>query len=602
MTSTSVNKDIEAGEELSRNKIYKKVIVRTASMPVPRPGKSLADLSSESPFYTIRLWLEERVGLPRLFDWLISMSAIVLGLSMFLYTSQMDTIIAGKFSDWYLPLKLALVISGFGLILSDMIQEEFAFYKNMSLIFKSIIFISTGAFSLFLLGSGDFDGFLMFGLFSLVIILESFTGMHSVTAFMLYIQGFVLGTALIFRYLPSDTGLSSLTAGIYSIIDGQKWILNLFVSTALVTTIFGYFFEKLVLKIALGISGILMTALSIYYANNNYWTAAFFLLITGIIGMLLPFWEKFRRVSEIDRTIVFRVFGSVIMAFSVVVIVIYIVQQILLANAKVNLADKANYGRITIDNITSNAIQSLSGLSQNDLFYKAMVSNNSGDLVSFQKAVFKNEVDLSSVLVLNKAGKVISAYPLSQDALNTNFSQTNYYGSTVISKRNYLSKSIDLFTNNTKSIIAGVPVFDKTNATVGAVVASLSLDSLSDRLQEIMVSDYGQYMSVVDTDGKWIVSPDQTRLGFLVEETDETNLLFTRDKGEGIGYDMNGKYALFVSEKSRISNWSVVVSQPISNILNIGRSGFVTIVFMLLVTVMSISFSFVFSRNKTFGV
>lgn len=583
--------------------IYKEVIVRSDILPSPRPGKSLADLSSDKPFYTIRLWLEERAGLPRLFDWLMALSSIILGLSMYLYTSQMDSLAIGQFSEWFLPIRVTLIISGFGLILSDMIQEEFAVYRNISTLFRGILFITYSGLALMQFQSRDYDGFLMYGLFSIVILLETILNIMSSTAYMLYIQSFVIGTALIFRYLPWDSGLSSLSKGIYSLIDGSSWILNLVVIMILFTTVFGYFLEKKVLKVSLFISGVIMVALSVYYANIGYWSAAFFLLVTGIIGLLLPFWERMKVISQTDRTVVYKLFGTVVIAFSVVVAVISIVQQILLDNAKINLAEKADYGRITVDTTTNNAIQTLSGLSQNELFFSALVAKKSADLLSFEKAVFKNETDLSSVVALDKTGKTLSVYPFSTEIEQTNFANTNYFGATVFNKNNYLSRTAEEFTENIdKSVIAAVPVFDGNNETVGAVVASLNTNSLSDKLQEIMVDPLGQYISVVDSDGRWLVNPDQEKVGNLVDESDETYLLYSRGKSNGQGYDANGRYALFVGEKSKISNWSVIVSQPITTIMNVGKSGFVVILFMLLVTVITTVFSFIFSKNRDYGV
>ncbi|KKT83268.1 MAG: hypothetical protein UW80_C0018G0019 [Microgenomates group bacterium GW2011_GWC1_44_9] len=51
-------------------------------LPNPRPGKSLEELSGEPPLYTLRLWFEERVNIPRLFDWFIGLSSIILGFNL----------------------------------------------------------------------------------------------------------------------------------------------------------------------------------------------------------------------------------------------------------------------------------------------------------------------------------------------------------------------------------------------------------------------------------------------------------------------------------------------------------------------------------------
>lgn len=590
--------EVKAGNE----PIYKTMVVREAVLPTPRPGKSLADLSSDKPFYTIRLWLEERVGLPKLFDWFVSLSSIVLGMSMFLYTKQLDSLVIGQFTDWFTPIRLTLILGGFGLVLADMIQEEFPLYRNLNHIFRYILVFTYGAMSAILFKSSDYDGFLIYGLFALVIFLENILGFISSTAYMLYIQGLMLGIALIFRFLPFDSGLSTLSKGVYSIIDGQSWILDLLVVSIILSTLIGYFFDKKVLKITLGISGVLLTLLSFYYANNSYWSAAFFILVTGMIGVLLPFWEQFKVKSETDRTLMFKMFGTIVMAFSLVVVILGIVQQILLNNAVMNLTEKADYGRLSIDYTSNNVLQTLAGLSQNDLFFTALSQKTTTNLDSFLKAVFSNSPDLQSVVIVNKTGDVLSVYPLSTDISKSNFARSKFFTETVFNKNNYFSRSVDVFTPTmSKAILAAVPVFDNSNNAIGAALASLNLATLGVKMQQITVEGIGQYLTIVDDNGRWLVNPDPNKVGQIVDETDATSLLFSRQKGQQFGYDANGKYAIFISEKTKVANWSVVVSQPISTIMDISKSGFIVILFMLMASVATIFFSFVFSSKKEYA-
>ena len=152
-------------------------------LPTPRPGRSLADLAGESPWHVIKLWLAERVGLPRLFDWFTGLASIVLGLSMFLYNRQLDSLIGGNLAEWFWPLRLALIIAGFGLILADMIQEEFTLYRHLNNVFRVILVVVYFFLTYLSVRMGDADGVIINGLFGAVILLEAVFDLSSTVSY-----------------------------------------------------------------------------------------------------------------------------------------------------------------------------------------------------------------------------------------------------------------------------------------------------------------------------------------------------------------------------------------------------------------------------------
>lgn len=567
-------------------------------LPMPRPGKSLEEISGEPPLYTLKLWFEERVGFPRLFDWFIGLSSIVLGLSMFLHSKQVDLLLVGRFAIWFTPIRISLILSGLGLIVADMIQEEFLRYRKLNNYFRVVLFVTYLALSWILFLGNDIDGVLIYGLFSLVILLEAATGARSSNAYAIYIQGLFIGTALIFFYYPADNSLSPIAGGLFTLLDGFKWIWLVFVFSFILVTLYGHFWDRKVLKSVSAFCGILLTILALHYANNNFWDRSFFVLLTGMIGMILPFWETFKSKFETERPLVFRMFGMVLMFFSLVVVLIAIVQSILMKDANRNLSEKADFGRIAAESVVNDGFSALDGIAQNPLFQNAFKKGDLEGMDSFTKAIFKNNNDLGIVMVLDSSGVVLSSYPFSSEIVQSSYASEIFFKN-VLANNQYFSRTIEPLARVSKTAVTiATPIVEKGNVVIGAIVATVNLDALGDRLQDIATSEQEQKVSLVDVDGRWLVSPGNGTLGERIMETDTTNLMWSRTTGAEIGYDENGKYTLFRSSKSKDLGWTVIVTEPVFEILSVSRSGLMIVLFLLSVTVLTVSFSFVFSKPR----
>ena len=570
------------------------VVESPAILPSPRPGRSLEALSGETPWHIIKLWLAERVGLPRLFDWLVALASIVLGLSMFLYNRQLDILVAGNLSEWFLPIRLTLIIAGFGLILADMIQEEFTIYKHLNNIFRVILMVVYFALAYIQMKAGDMDGLIINGLFAGIILLEAVFGVMSSTAYAVYIGGLIIGIVLAFRYFPDTTGLSSISIAIYKVIDGYGVLLNGVALALLILLVWGYMTSKRVFRVVLGVCGILLVALSVHYATESYWARSFFILVAAMIGMLLPFWEEFKYRTEVDRTLVFRMFGTILMTFSLAIILIGIVQSILLRSAFINLSEKADYGRVVVDGAVENSTSALEGLVGNELFREALLKGNSEDLTSFSKALFKNYQDFNNITIVNLDGEAVAVYPLVGEKSVT-FSDQGYFSDVVRGGNNYFSTISERYPYGEKTVVVGVPVKESDGKIIGGVFASYNMNVLGDRLQELGAEDSGQHLGLLDIDGRWLTNIDQDLVGTKVSETDATYLSWLSEKKINVGYNGSGRYSVVVISGAKNIDWTVTLSQPVFAVLDISNSGLATVMFLLFViaTVVAISYALV---------
>lgn len=567
----------------------------------PRQGKSLSEIQSDKPFRTIVLWFQERAGLPILFDWFVALSSVILGISLFLYNKQLDSFLVGRFAIWFTPIKIALLAGGVGLILADMLKDEQLLYRNFHNIFRFVLIATYLGLAFLLIPARDIDGFLINGLFALVILIEALFGVLSSTAYMFYIQGLLVGVTLIVRFYPSDSGLSSLSTVITGVFGNFSSTFSFLAFIIIALTLFGYFWNKMVLKVVLGVSGLLLVALSVYYANAGYYARSFFILITGMVGILLPFWEEFKLRYDTDRTLVFRMFGTIFLAFSLAILIIASVQTILINNGNKNLLEKANFVKITVESNVTDAVSTLEGLTQNAVFLRSFASRNSTDLTSFLKAVFKNNRSFDNVAIFDPSGNPLAVYPESTELSGNNFSNEPFFINASAGTQIYVSQKVEYFSPDIqKAVIVAIPISENLGGKVlGVAAVTLSAEYLSDEMQTIAEGTVGQVITVVDDDGKWIVFPETGAIGASVTEADATFDLWNKNLGQAQGYDRLGRYSMFVSERSDTLSWAVVVSQPMATALDVSRSGLVLILFLLLVSALIVVFSYVFSKTRT---
>jgi excisionase family DNA binding protein len=568
----------------------------------PKPGTSLSEIGSDKPLRTIVLWFQERAGLPKLFDWFVALTSIVLGISLFLYTKQLDSLLVGRLAIWFTPIKIALLAGGVGLILADMLQEEHFLFKNFNNIFRYILVATYLGMAFLHLPARDIDGFLINGLFAVVILIEALFGVLSSTAYMFYVQGLLIGVTLILRFYPSDSGLSPLAMTVQNASSGSSSIFGLLALVIISLTLFGYFWNKMVLKAVLGVSGVALVALSVYYANVGYYARSFFILITGMVGMLLPFWEEFKMRYEVDRTLVYRMFGTVLMAFSLAVLIIGSVQTILINNSMKNLLEKTDLVKVSVESDVASAISTLEGLTQNSVFIRAFVSNNSDDMESFLKAVFKNNSSFNNVAITDLSGEVVAVYPISTELTDADFSSQKFFMDTVTTEKTYVSMKVEYFAPGIeKAIIVAIPITDdQAGEVLGVAMVTLSAEYLSDTMQRIAEGSVGQVITIVDNEGKWIVYPESVAIGTAVSEADATFDLWKMKVGQAKGYDRLGRYSLFTSEKSEVLAWSIVVSQPMATALDVSRSGLILVLFLLMMAALTVVFSYVFSKGRSY--
>ena len=546
------------------------VFLPSSLLPPPRPGKSLSDLSGESFLHTFSLWLVERVGFPTLFDWLISLTSIVLGMSLFLYSNQQEVLSLGRLSLWLNPIRLGMIFGGLGLILASMIQEEVGRLVNLTNIFRYFLGAAFLGLSGVLLSGGDVDGFLIHGLFGLVILIEALSGVESSTLYMFYVFGLLISVFIALNFFPDSSGKSMIILGLKSVLGGLGWLLSLLVLVLITSGLYGFFWNKRFLKNISFVYGLMLCGLALYYGIENYWSKAFAVLMAGLIGMALPFWESFKARLVTERTLVFKVFGSVLVSFILMIFMIAAVQGTLISNANRGIAEKAEFAQVELSRTIDSLTQGATDLSKNEVFINALVRSQSKELANQLKFLLLGRTEVAIAGVIDAKGKPIASYPAATTLGSFSFADAGFFRSTLNTGKTYVSVTLEDFIEGINNVILiAVPTVDTKNVVSGVLVVAVSGVNLSSELQRVGDSTLEQEIVAIGEEGKIVVHPDADKLGTVVSEADGSYDLWKTNALNAEGYNRKGVHSLFGSSRLSKYGLTIIASEPTQKVFDV---------------------------------
>ena len=362
--------------------------------------------------------------------------------------------------------------------------------------------------------------------------------------------------------------------------------------------LYGYLWNRKFLKIVVMVYGFLLCALAIFYGAGNYWSRAFVLLIAGMIGLVLPSWGKFRTSLETDRAMVYKMFGLVLLCFTIPIMLVAVVQGTMINNAYRNLKDKADFAKMQLTNTLDSTLQASTDLASNPNFVTAFTRSQSDQLTNQIRflSLGRNEVLLTQVI--NSKGKSMAVYPLSNIYSTMDFSSANFFTTVMKTGNNYVSKNLESLGVDLKNVLlVAVPALNYSNTVNGVILTVLSGVNLTNDLQEIGEKTLGQEVVVVDDEGRTIVYPNVTKLGMLLNEGDTSYNIWKNGLNIAEGYNWNGFHSVFGASANTKYGMTVIFSQPIRKVLDVSTSWLAWLLFVQLIVGMVVFMYFFYVKN-----
>jgi excisionase family DNA binding protein len=598
-----IQKTEEVEDEPRSRPVERKVgdgdVLQSALLPPPRPGKSLSDLSGESVLHTLRLWFAERVGFPSLFDWLASLNSIIIGLSLYLYSSQLDLLSLGRLSLWLNPIRLGLMLGGVGLILASMIQGEVNKKVSPTNIFRFFLSATYFGLAAVLFIGAEYDGFLIHGLFGLMILVEAISGVESATLYVLYILGLLASIFVTFSFFPNSSFMGSAMLGLKSIFGSFSWLISLLMIVLFMSGIYGLFWNKKLLRNISLVYGVLLCVLAIYYGSGNFWSRSFSVLIAGLIGLVLPNWEMFKARLVTDRPMVFKMFGTVLVCFAVVILLIAVVQGTLVNNTNRVLFDKAEFVKVELAKNINDLKAGATDLANNSSFINAYNRVQREELNNQLKLLSLGRKDLVIVGVIDKGGKVLVTYPASVVISDTIFSKSGFYTTIMNTGGVYNSAELESLTGEINNVfVIAVPIADSRKVVNGVLVVAISGVNLSSEMQSIGQAELGQEVFAIGEGGKMMIHPDLSKLGTVVNEADTGYDLWKSELINKDGYNYRGVHCLFGASRLPEYGQTLIVAEPLQKALDVSSSWLSGLLLLLLVVGIGVLVAYIYINKK----
>ncbi len=527
---------------------------------------------------------------PNLFHWFIGLNSIVSGSALFLYSRITEDFAAGKFSSWLIPIQIALILGGVGLLLSELSEKTTAVWRG---VFRLVLAGSYAALALIWWNGGKFDGVFIALWLSLSILFNVVADLSSLRSFLVFYQGLLIGLLLIIFYYPNNTIVGNISSR-YAAGSSMVLSLSLLILIAYIAASWwSYFIRKRASAIFIGAASVPLATLAFVYANVSAWIGAFILLVTAIFAVLLPFWDEVAYRLEKQRVMVVRMFGVLLGLFLLTILLIRVLQNILITNTFSFLSDKVTYGKISADSTVTSSIGAVRALATNDVFAQAVARGNEDELVEFSRTFFESNRSMLRIMAVDVDGKILSAYPLTVGVVGESVADQPYFTNMVVSEELYVSDvvapSLEL---GARTIAISVPVM-RNNVLVGGAIGFLDLTSLSDRLQEVATPQAGEYFVVLDKAGTWVVGPEEAEERFGDPLVD---ILMQRGN-LGQGYAKNGLLTLTASSEMESTGWRMIVAQPLFAALAVNQTAYLIVLALVSISVVTVGLTILAERE-----
>jgi excisionase family DNA binding protein len=530
-----------------------------------------------------------RVEVPSLFDWFVGIGSIVLGFAMFLFSRTNEEYSIEQFRVWMPAIRTTLIAGGFGLLLTDIVGKKFSLWHRL---FHIVLILSFTGYALILGHLGNLEGVVMYGSLATVLLITLFVAFGGIAGFSAYV-------VLILALLPGAAFLSPTNSSLINILSiipippsvlVSFWLLLVLAISTLLWV--GYQRDRRLFWFGMIGVSVLLVALAATYAHNLWWGRTLFCVIAAVLCLFVPLWQSLTFTHKRDRSFIFTSFGSLLVLYIIVVGALRVMQTNILDYASQELQNKVSYGKQLVESTISSASISLSSGAMNPLVLQALEKENITMLTDVSKALFEGNNTLKRVAITSANGDLLTAYPhAATQSAESSHSERDYFIQAVTNKEAVTSDQYESGVDNNlrKVVRIAVPVLNKQADVVGVIVGSIDLETLGNKLQQIVSTKTNEYFVIIDRSGKRVIHPDHSLLGTAVDAEDPLQLSLSGKAGVGEGYSSDGVRTLIAYNTiDHAMHWGIAVKAPVVDMLQATNAAGITIVFVIVLSALMV--------------
>ena len=510
------------------------------------------DLSEQLKLSVIKL-PHPHVDVESIFDWFVGMVSIVVGFSLFLFSQYLNRPEAFEYASWTLPIQVSLISSGVGMIITDIFRNKSSLFWHR--VFQFILTITYFGLSYSRYNIGEAGSGLIFGLFGVCLILTTVFQLRGVDMLLFFIGIFTIGSSITLLNKTSVPWIIEIALENSSF---ASYFIIILAIILMILTWWSHQRKKRMFWLLMLTYGVVFTLLSFWFAGNLSWSKAFFVLSLGLTTVLTPVWETISLQKKIDRKLAAPIFIGMLTVITVMVGVLWLMEQNMKEFSQRELKNKLEYGQLLVDSTLDSVEKSVSGASRSKVLLESLTGENKENVKEAIRLLIEGNPNIRTAWVLDLKGDLVSIYP-HVILTETNFFTRDYFRQAT-SGKTYIT---NLFTAKTKdkrnAVVISSPIFaDSGNEILAVLAFSLNLDNLSTRLQKFTSQENGESFILVDKKERILVSRDPTQIGKL-------NDIYENSESRGIkDYESN-----LVIEKT---GWNLKIKAPMREILRPTRT------------------------------
>lgn len=568
-----------SSEELQRILQLKKTLTALSQNQVK--GKSL-DLKQvvEKGKSQLQSISDIHFDVSNLFDWFIGVASILLGFSMWLYSSYVLTESMEFLLPWLLPVQTAFILGGVGILITSLFSSQLPLRWHR--IFHIVLTLNYIVYAYLKVLTGDSGGGVIFGVMSFAMIVNFFIGLRGLESFLLFITSFTLGICFLLFINPVNFDF------IESIRFLEEYFKVLFFSlfiisiTSAVLIWWAHRKKRLLFWILMLNYGLNFITFSFLLIRGLSWDKAIYLLITGLTCLLIPLWEWIALYREKYKGRLLFIHFFILISLSFAIVWIWIMESNIKDYASQNLKDKAYYASLFIESSIESVEKKVEELGKNNLLSEALNDNKVDEAVEVLKIAIGGNKNIRRLLVFKENGDVFSVYPHGQ-LTESNFAFRDYFKIAKSERKIFISDSFEAKTSDKRRVVTvSGPIISKEGNFIGVVAASVNFEVLGQILQGLASSTKGEYVVVVDEKKIRIMDPDPKLIGTSLNASNYLTGNELENFAIGEGYGFAGNKMLQAFRHVDPVKWYVQVQIPISEILVPTRT--VTMALFLVVT------------------
>lgn len=436
---------------------------------------------------------------PNIFDWFVGTAAVVTGVALFLFNSVSNLTESLNFARFLPIIRVILVASGIGVLVSSVFREGKYWKRIFHAVLGLLGFLSAYGFA----RVGYYDGAVLYGGFAFVVGLAGVVEFGGVVPILLYatVIAFLIPVSML--TFPSDphfytiallTGLSSAVIVVLSAVVAIVLIVFFWI---------GYSQNRSLFVFSTWAAALFDIVTAVWYAQSQYWSRAFFMVVVGYFTGLLSSWWPIQQYALRRHRFMLHGLFFVIGIFLIAAIsVVGLLQQNMWQTKQADFANKLDVADSTIHTTFDSVKSALVVASANSQLVQIMQDKDIAQLNSFAKILYESNPNIRRLVFLDSKGTNIGLYPYGTFD-DPNYAYREYFQKAKTAREPFVFNLFQAQTDQAGRYVVVVVkgLFDAKGVFVGVIAASVDIERLGLTLSQIADQRRGEQFMITDDKG-----------------------------------------------------------------------------------------------------